>query len=301
MLRIYSNHQNRMKNTINHFTWHQRPLSITQQTYCAEDVVYLFDAFDTLRKQENISLQMILRTSETRCQFTVLDDDDDYDYEDNLEELKGTEKQSQPPRVFRFDFNGDMIYTDEEDTNTNTMNRHNQSSTIPSILINSDVAELNQLIRILPPRIQQAYQSELREMGNKVIEIVLDIGRNPFVRISLESAMRSFTKELQACSIITHHDLEHILQYVGNFTTDNRCGLNGTLHRISRKLNKQGKTIAFTIRVGRMIQGLTQLITDLIKTRKSVLLIGMPGVGKTTLLREYARVLAFRWITSRSD
>jgi stage III sporulation protein AA len=260
--------------------------SANQFYYCAEKVVHLLDAFEAMENRVNIN--MILHFSLTRCHLVQVETPScsaygDDEEQDNQEEEEEEEYSS---RVSLFDSNAEMDEEKQGSVETTMFPP-------PGLLLRArSEKELDKLINILPERIQLAYQSELDENANKVIEFVFDIGRKPSVSLRLDSTVRRFPKDLVSCSEITREDIDQIVSRLGEFTSDNRCGLDGTLHRISRKVNKQGIPIALTIRVGRMIQGSTQLITDLIKTRKSVLLIGMPGVGKTTLLREYARVLA---------
>ena len=91
---------------------------------------------------------------------------------------------------------------------------------------------------------------------------------------------------------VTEAQLEYTIERVGDFTTDNRAGIERTLHRISALRNRSGRIIGLTCRVGRAISGTISVIRDLVELGKSILLLGPPGVGKTTKLREMARVLA---------
>lgn len=93
-------------------------------------------------------------------------------------------------------------------------------------------------------------------------------------------------------TIITEHDLEHVVKEIGNFGGDNRAGIERTLHRISAIRNRHGKVIGLTCRVGRALEGTIDIIDDIVRSGKSILILGKPGVGKTTKLREVARVLA---------
>src|SRR5262249_44717653 len=86
-------------------------------------------------------------------------------------------------------------------------------------------------------------------------------------------------------------EIDYVVQRIGDFGDDNRAGIERTLHRISAIRNRKGRVIGLTVRVGRAIFGTVEVIEDIISEGKSVLLLGRPGVGKTTLLREAARVL----------
>ncbi len=119
----------------------------------------------------------------------------------------------------------------------------------------------------------------------KLIEVVLDYGR------PVEARYRDRT-ERWADLIVTEHDLEFVSKSIGEFGTDNRAGIERTLHRISAIRNRHAKVIGLTCRVGRALEGTIDMIDDIVRSGKSILLLGKPGVGKTTKLREVARVLA---------
>ncbi len=143
--------------------------------------------------------------------------------------------------------------------------------------------DLDALLAVLPPDIAQALHS-----ANKVddlLEIVLDLGRLPEARYT-DGEYQLSQRE------ITYEDIDYIVSRIGEFTADNRAGIERTLHRISCIRNRQGKIVGLTCRVGRAVYGTIDIIQDIIESGKSVLLLGRPGVGKTTLLREAARVLA---------
>ncbi|MBI3651142.1 MAG: AAA family ATPase [Acidobacteria bacterium] len=142
---------------------------------------------------------------------------------------------------------------------------------------------LDLLLNVLPPSISEA----IFKAGNveSLIEVVLDLGRFPEARYT-NRAM--YLNE----SPIHHDDLKFVASRVGNFTRDNRAGIERTLHRISAIRNRLGEIVGLTCRVGRAIFGTVDIIRDVVESGKSILLLGKPGVGKTTLLREAARVLA---------
>jgi stage III sporulation protein SpoIIIAA len=143
--------------------------------------------------------------------------------------------------------------------------------------------DLEALLDILPPHIRQPLckQKELRDL----LEVVLDLGRTPEARFpSREVVLNS--KEVDEA------DIDYVVSRIGSFGDDNRAGIERTLHRISAIRNRKGRIVGLTCRVGRAVFGTIKVIEDLVESGKSVMLLGRPGVGKTTMLREVARVLA---------
>jgi len=141
--------------------------------------------------------------------------------------------------------------------------------------------DLSLLIGTLPEKLQQALKTLPRD---DLLEVIMDLGRLPQARLPGRSVNLDDTP-------VNRADLEQVIATVGDFGADNRAGIEGTLHRISAIRNRHGAIIGLTLRIGRAIYGTIDLIRDLIEGR-SVLLLGRPGVGKTTKLREIARVLA---------
>lgn len=142
--------------------------------------------------------------------------------------------------------------------------------------------DLQLLVQTLPQTLQDAI---LKHSPEGLLEIVMDLGRPPQARFA-ERALNL------ADEPVSHADLEQVVAALGEFGADNRAGIEGTLHRISAIRNRKGQVIGLTLRVGRAVTGTIDLIRDLIESGKSVLMLGRPGVGKTTKLREIARVLA---------
>ncbi len=143
--------------------------------------------------------------------------------------------------------------------------------------------DLDELKRVLPVHIN----ARLDEIGNTddLLEVVLDIGRIPTARyLGGEVALSEHE--------VTRAQLDAIVASIGTFDADNRAGMERTLHRISAMRNRRGEVVGLTCRVGRAVYGTIDIIQDLIESGQSVLLLGPPGVGKTTTLREAARVLA---------
>lgn len=144
-------------------------------------------------------------------------------------------------------------------------------------------SDLDRLIEILPEKVKKHITYEKMD---DVIEIVLDINRLPEVRHS-GGKIDCFGVEP-----ITSEDISYITQHVQEFTSDNRSGIPGTLHRISAIRNRQGKIIGLTCRIGRVVTGTIACIKDFVTQGKSILFLGRPGVGKTTKLREISRLMA---------
>jgi len=143
--------------------------------------------------------------------------------------------------------------------------------------------DLDALLDILPldirePLYQQPDHSEL-------LEVILDLGRLPEARFPHRELVLN-SKE------VAQSDIDYVVSRIGEFTGDNRAGINHTLHRISAIRNRNGYIIGLTCRVGRAVFGTVKMIQDLIESGNNVLLLGRPGIGKTTMLREVARVLA---------
>lgn len=143
--------------------------------------------------------------------------------------------------------------------------------------------DLHKLLEIFPLEIRKGIEENPQK--DSLIEIVMDLGRKPEARFMLHN---SYLSE----NTITREDLQYCINRVGHFGGDNRAGIERTLHRISAIRNRSGEIIGLTCRIGRAVFGTILMIQDLIETGQSILLLGRPGVGKTTALREIARVLA---------
>jgi stage III sporulation protein SpoIIIAA len=143
--------------------------------------------------------------------------------------------------------------------------------------------DLDALLHVLPPRVEGALRAA--DEGDNLLEIVLDLGRRPEARFVDRELVLSDGE-------ITCEDLNYVTERTSEFTGDNRAGIERTLHRISCIRNRQGRVIGLTCRVGRAVYGVIDIVEDIIQSGQNVLLLGRPGVGKTTLLREAARILS---------
>jgi stage III sporulation protein SpoIIIAA len=143
--------------------------------------------------------------------------------------------------------------------------------------------DLEALLDVLPPQVRDPLRE--RPDNFELLEVVLDLGRLPEARYPEREVILSDRE-------VTEADLDHVVSGIGEFTGDNRAGIERTLHRISAIRNRHGRIVGLTCRVGRAVFGTIRIIEDLVKSGQSTLLLGRPGVGKTTMLREVARFLA---------
>ncbi|MEP7288183.1 MAG: R3H domain-containing nucleic acid-binding protein [Chloroflexota bacterium] len=143
--------------------------------------------------------------------------------------------------------------------------------------------DLEKLKAVLPGYLVDS----LEQVGRKddLIEVIMDLGRVPTARFTTGETVLD-SRELN------HEDLQYVVTKIGNFDADNRAGLERTLHRISGIRNRRGDIVGLTVRIGRSVYGTIDILRDIIESGQSVLILGAPGVGKTTMLREAARVLA---------
>src|ERR671934_255225 len=137
--------------------------------------------------------------------------------------------------------------------------------------------------RALPPHLYRSLHDRL-DPGS-LLEVVLDLGREPEARVPGREVILSDTP-------VAQQDLDYVSTRVGEFGDDNRAGIERTLHRVSAIRNRSGRIVGLTMRVGRAVTGTGEIIRDIVVSGQSILLLGRPGIGKTTILRECARLLA---------
>ena len=143
--------------------------------------------------------------------------------------------------------------------------------------------DLMVLLDILPAEIRKEID-EIDDTEN-LIEVIMDLGRVPTARYATEEVVLSENE-------VTRNQIAAVVKRVGDFDDDNRAGIERALHRISAIRNRKGDVIGLTIRIGKAVYGTIKIIQDLIDEGQNVLILGRPGVGKTTMLREAARILA---------
>jgi stage III sporulation protein SpoIIIAA len=161
-----------------------------------------------------------------------------------------------------------------------TTNNQQSIKTMTQLKITDD---LEALLAVLPADIRRAVDQV--DDSDNLLEIILDLGRVPTTRfVDREVVLRD--------SEVTRAEIDYVDERTGEFDADNRAGIERTLHRISAIRNRLGHIVGLTLRVGRAVYGTVDIIQDIVESGKSVLILGRPGVGKTTLLREAARILA---------
>ncbi|GMH34315.1 hypothetical protein BSKO_02149 [Bryopsis sp. KO-2023] len=160
---------------------------------------------------------------------------------------------------------------------------HSNGVTLVSRNDSSSQNDVRTLIETLPQQLGARLLNH-PEIGN-LVEILLDLGRKP------EANFGDHHDHIRTTTV-SAQELQHVVSRVGEFGPDNQAGIDGTLHRVSCIRSRRGTVIGLTLRVGKAVKGSATILTDILKERKSVLFLGAPGVGKTTAVRDVARVMS---------
>ena len=143
--------------------------------------------------------------------------------------------------------------------------------------------DLQELLNILPAHVHESLNKQGHE--DELLEVVMDLGRVPTARYVTGEIVLSLIE-------ISQSDIDLVVSGIGDFDDDNRAGITRTLHRIAGIKNRRGQVVGLTCRIGRAVYGTIEIVEDIVTEGHSILLLGRPGVGKTTMLREMARILA---------
>jgi len=145
--------------------------------------------------------------------------------------------------------------------------------------------DTTRLLEKLPLRIRTAINGAI----DALVELALDIGRPPVARFGPTEFRVIDPKPL------VRDELEYMIDRIGKFRRNNRAGIDGTLHRLSLIRDRYNDPLGITVRIGRHLTGVADVLFDILADdRASLLLIGAPGTGKTTLLRDTARIISAR-------
>ncbi|CAH9123906.1 unnamed protein product [Cuscuta epithymum] len=150
---------------------------------------------------------------------------------------------------------------------------------------NDDDDDISAFLQILPCDLREALLSHSRQ--EHLLEVILDLGRLPHAQY-LDDFGRKYLRDTE----VSCKELEYVQNAIGQFGGDNRDGIEGSLHRVSSIKNRKGEIIGLTCRVGRAVSGQIDMVRDLLEFGESILFVGRPGVGKTTVMRDLSRVLS---------
>jgi stage III sporulation protein SpoIIIAA len=159
-----------------------------------------------------------------------------------------------------------------------------QGGSVAGYALRESADDLDALLVSLPPEIVERLRGLPPE--RELIEVIMDLGRRPEARFGGGGEEVLLERE------VDEEDIQYVIDHIGSFGEDNRAGIERTLHRISAIRNRSGKIVGLTARIGRAVFGTIEIVEDLVESDRSVLIMGRPGIGKTTMLREAARVLA---------
>ena len=233
-------------------------------------------AFERINPNDDAELERELAA------LDALDDDEALDDSDGPEDIEDDGDLEADFDEFDEDFDDDE---DEDLAHAGALSApmaREQRLAATAQLTEEERTEIELLVGIMPARISEAVRNEGL---SGIIEIVLDLGRVPTARYGTGDVYLSAAE-------VTEQELTQVVAQVSEFGEDNRAGIPRTLHRISAIRNRRGHIIGLTCRIGRSVSGSGGIMRDLIESGKSILLLGRPGVGKTTMLRDVARMLA---------
>ncbi|GAA0165263.1 hypothetical protein LIER_20709 [Lithospermum erythrorhizon] len=145
--------------------------------------------------------------------------------------------------------------------------------------------DIHALLQILPLDLQDRLYNDGKLA--QLVEVILDLGRPPQACYFGDSGRQNLRD-----TEVSPKELEYAQNAIGEFGLDNRAGIAATLHRISAIRSRSGEVIGLTCRVGRAVRGQIDMVRDLLDYGESILFLGRPGIGKTTVVREIARVLS---------
>src|SRR4030067_3540638 len=100
------------------------------------------------------------------------------------------------------------------------------------------------LLNVLPPQV--AHQLTVINQSDDLLEVILDLGRVPTARyVDREETLSQLE--------ITHVEIDYVVERISAFDTDNRAGMERTLHRLAAIRNRRGNIVGLPCRVGRAV------------------------------------------------
>lgn len=265
--------------------WRERPLDEVALAYAADDVARLLDARQAML-DEGADETRVLELSASRCGCPAAP-------RPGAGQAGGVVLESgwltfDPARRFR------PVYEQDEaaaaashDSNAAELARLAQAEMAAEWA--AEHGDLNELVRVLPAAFQEFVMGALSP-GDTLVDLVMDLGRPPHARVYTSDGTRK-TVRMPPDTKITRSDIDAVCDEL-QFGNKNRAGIPGTLHRVSAMRDADGTVFGLTARVGRWFHGAEKMAPDLVLGRASLLVVGRPGAGKTTALRDIARLKA---------
>ena len=247
--------------------WKLRPLSVDQIDYAAQDVGLLLEAGPMLMARlGKEGVDAVIAASRTRAEARM--------------------QNAELQRSVCFDPSRNFALASAELLSST----HSDMHKMRPITVESEASDF---VSLLPPDLRTKFHDGeygVRIDMNQLRDIVLDVGRRPIgYTVSAARILLSDSEERE----VTREDIEFVTSKIGGFGSDNRAAMDGKLHRISAIRDRDGQQVTgLTMRCGRYVQGTADMILDVLATDKSILILGEPGSGKTTIVREVTRILA---------